>query len=273
MPETAVGVGSRKATAIDTLLTLAAGAVTGMVTKTAVAPLERTKVLFQLQGKGAIAGPPKYTSVPQALRLILSEEGPRGWYKGNGANCFRIVPVYALKFGFNDSFKGMMQSHDATGRAIPLGLGGLIAAGSLSGMLQCAVTYPLELVYTRLVMATSLGRYKGIVDCFVTTARTEGVGALYKGFGPSFVSVRRSGRRVTPAASCCCKGCCPLPTCAGRTLRRPPNDWVRDVQAPRDVGGGEGGGCPASRRVTHGCRQRSRAHGAGEQSVSQRRCS
>ena len=131
-----------------------------MVTKTAVAPLERTKVLFQLQGRGALSGPPRYLSVPQTLRLIWSEEGLIGWYKGNGANCFRIVPVYALKFGFNDyvsatrtsdgslltthirscpaaQFKLMLQSHDAAGKAQPLSLAGLVAAGSMSGLLQC----------------------------------------------------------------------------------------------------------------------------------------
>jgi hypothetical protein len=101
--------------------------------------------------------------------------------------------VYALKFGVNDTFKGILQTYDASGRPVPLGLGGLIAAGSLSGMLQCTVTYPLELVYTRLVMSSTLGRYRGIIDCFATTARTEGVRGLYKGFGPSFVSVSSRG--------------------------------------------------------------------------------
>ena len=31
----------------------------------------------------------------------------------------------------------MLQTHDATGKAVPLGLGGLIAAGSMSGLVQC----------------------------------------------------------------------------------------------------------------------------------------
>ena len=48
---TAVGAKPAGPSARDSLLTLAAGAVTGMVTKTAVAPLERVKVLFQLQGR------------------------------------------------------------------------------------------------------------------------------------------------------------------------------------------------------------------------------
>jgi hypothetical protein len=36
-----------------------------------------------------MAGAPKYTSVFQTLGLVRAEEGFLGWYKGNGANCFR----------------------------------------------------------------------------------------------------------------------------------------------------------------------------------------
>jgi len=43
-----------------------AGAGAGAVTKTAVAPLERLKVLYQLQGLQASTGPKRYHSIPQA---------------------------------------------------------------------------------------------------------------------------------------------------------------------------------------------------------------
>ena len=56
-----------------------------------MAPIERLKVIFQTQGMRA--GAVKYASPVQSLRLILAEEGPRGLFKGNGANCLRVVPV------------------------------------------------------------------------------------------------------------------------------------------------------------------------------------
>ena len=31
------------------------------------------------------------------------------------------------------------------------------------------------------------GKYKGVIDCFIKTARTDGLLAFYKGFGPNFV--------------------------------------------------------------------------------------
>lgn len=162
-----------------------AGGVTGIITKTSVAPLERIKVLFQLQGPGACEGPPKYRGVGQTIRTIWQEEGLRGYYRGNGANCVRIVPVYAIKFATNDLIKGWIQG----GSQAPLGLGGLIAAGSIAGLVQCCATYPLELVYTRLCMSAKMGtRYSGIADCFRRTAATEGVAALYKGFAVSLTS-------------------------------------------------------------------------------------
>ena len=80
----------------------ACGAGSGVITKTAVAPLERVKLLYQVQG---MYGTQKYTSVPQAIRVILKEDGFRGLYKGNGANIARILPAYSLKFMFNDTYK------------------------------------------------------------------------------------------------------------------------------------------------------------------------
>jgi hypothetical protein len=40
---------------------------------------------------------------------VVKEEGPKALFKGNGANVIRIIPNYALKFSFNDTFKEMVQ--------------------------------------------------------------------------------------------------------------------------------------------------------------------
>ena len=31
-----------------------------------------------------------------------------------------------------------------------------------------------------------VGRFNGVIDCFIKTAREEGIGAFYKGFAPNF---------------------------------------------------------------------------------------
>ena len=90
---------------------LGAGAAAGATTKTCVAPLERIKILFQIQGMMV----PKqkngkgYRNIGHAFRRIYREEGILSFWKRNGTNVLRVIPVYALKFGFNDKFKAMVR--------------------------------------------------------------------------------------------------------------------------------------------------------------------
>ena len=47
-------------------------------------------------------------------------------------------------------------------------------AGTLSGIITLSLCYPLELVRTRLALASGLGiHYKGIFDCARTTVQKE----------------------------------------------------------------------------------------------------
>ena len=166
-----------------------AGAGAGALTKTSVAPLERVKILFQIQGmRGKSGNHAKYRSLTQAIRLIVQEEGIRALWKGNGANCVRVVPVYALKFTFNDTFKDMVR--DAQNHSEDLTVSQRMMAGTMAGLCQTTITYPLELVRTRLSLGSAMSKmkYDGILDCFRKTIRHEGVGALYKGIGPTYLS-------------------------------------------------------------------------------------
>lgn len=47
----------------------------------------------------------KYNSIGGTLVTIVKEEGLLQLWKGNGANVIRIIPVYALKFSLNDTFR------------------------------------------------------------------------------------------------------------------------------------------------------------------------
>ncbi|RYP78355.1 hypothetical protein DL771_000540 [Monosporascus sp. 5C6A] len=80
----------------------AAGGVAGAVSRTVVSPLERLKILFQIQS----AGHNEYKlSVGKALGKMWREEGWRGFMAGNGTNCIRIVPYSAVQFGSYNLYK------------------------------------------------------------------------------------------------------------------------------------------------------------------------
>ena len=168
------------------VLQMVAGAMAGAVAKTATAPLERLKILFQVQGmRGADLAAPKYTGIAQAFSTVVREEGALALWKGNGANVLRVIPVYGLKFAFNDTIKALV----AGPQKRSLDMAQLLWVGTLAGLLQTALTYPLETVRTRLTLGPEQGvRYAGIADCFRQMVRTEGWAGLFKGFGPTMVS-------------------------------------------------------------------------------------
>jgi solute carrier family 25 phosphate transporter 23/24/25/41 len=86
------------------LASFIAGGVAGAVSRTVVSPLERLKILFQIQSVGRN----EYKmSVPKALAKMWRDEGWRGFMAGNGTNCIRIVPYSAVQFGAYNLYKGV----------------------------------------------------------------------------------------------------------------------------------------------------------------------
>ena len=79
-----------------------AGGVAGAVSRTLVSPLERLKILLQVQSVGRT----EYKlSIPQGLAKMWREEGWRGFMRGNGSNCIRIVPYSAVQFSSYGFYK------------------------------------------------------------------------------------------------------------------------------------------------------------------------
>ena len=167
---------------------LACGAVSGAVSKTLTAPLERVKIVRQVGSTAADARLPR--SIWGTLAHLVREGGVRSLWFGNGANVARVVPVYGLKFGLNDTFNVLAS------RALAARGGGSDAvflrtmlAGTAAGLTQALVTYPLEVVRTRLTLGPGFVEARnGILGCAREIVRKEGMCALYKGIAPTLVS-------------------------------------------------------------------------------------
>lgn len=169
---------------------IVAGACAGAVTKTIIAPLERVKILQQIQGMSK-TNPFKYRGILGSLRTVVSEEGVLAMFKGNGANVLRVIPNYALKFACTDMFKDIVRRSDQSNK--DLSFYQVMASGTLAGLVQVSLTYPLEVMRTRLSLSDSLNlsggvRYRGISDCMIQIYKSEGITAFYKGIGPTFIS-------------------------------------------------------------------------------------
>ncbi|KAL9683208.1 hypothetical protein QQ045_015025 [Rhodiola kirilowii] len=173
---------------------LIAGGVAGGVAKTVVAPLERVKILFQtrraeFQSIGLLG----------SFKKIARTEGVQGFYRGNGASVFRIVPYAALHYmAYEEYRRWIIDTFPGLGRGPVLDL----VAGSFAGGTAVLFTYPLDLVRTKLayqvVGSTKPSMkglvynelfYKGILDCFAKTYRESGFRGLYRGVAPSLYGI------------------------------------------------------------------------------------
>ncbi|CAD6332684.1 unnamed protein product [Miscanthus lutarioriparius] len=169
---------------------LVAGGVAGGVSRTAVAPLERLKILLQVQNPHSI----KYNGTVQGLKYIWRTEGLRGLFKGNGTNCARIVPNSAVKFfSYEQASKGILwayrqQTGEEDAQLTPLLR---LGAGACAGIIAMSATYPMDMVRGRITVQTDKSpyQYRGMFHALGTVYREEGFRALYRGWLPSVIGV------------------------------------------------------------------------------------
>ncbi|KAF5348661.1 hypothetical protein D9758_006804 [Tetrapyrgos nigripes] len=123
-----------------------AGGCAGAASRTVVSPLERLKIIQQVQPRSSDA---QYKGVWRSLVRMWKEEGFRGYMRGNGINCLRIVPYSAVQFATYEQVKKwftMRGELDTPKR---------LASGALAGITSVCATYPLDLVRARLSIATA----------------------------------------------------------------------------------------------------------------------
>ncbi|KAF8973459.1 hypothetical protein BGZ46_009833, partial [Entomortierella lignicola] len=174
----------------DTMKHLAAGGAAGAVSRTIVSPLERMKIIFQVQGPE----PANYQGVIPTLRKMWTEEGMVGFMRGNGTNVIRIIPYSATQFASYEQFKKLLMEPGKHDLDTPRRL----TAGALAGLTSVACTYPLDIVRTRLsIQSAQMANTKeaqaalpGIWKTMVLIYTKEGgVVGLYRGLGPTLMGV------------------------------------------------------------------------------------
>lgn len=203
----------RQYLAHPTVSAFVAGGVAGAVSRTVVSPFERMKIIFQCQG--APSAPAAYEGVGPTLAKMWREEGWRGFMRGNGANCIRIVPYSAVQFSAYTILKSNIiayhtPSADDTAAAAAAAAASQyqltalerLAAGCLAGSISVVATYPLDIVRTRLSIQTaSITNLRdhyakagvkppGMRSVMAQIYRTEGgCAGLYRGIVPTTMGV------------------------------------------------------------------------------------
>merc|ERR1712054_67832 len=154
------------------LINLAAGGISGAVSKTITAPLEKVKLAIQNQDSNPriLSGEMKrYTGMGDCFMRHVSELGAASLWRGNVANCIRYVPTAACNLMFKDTIKGLFPKPNKDkefGKFAAV----QIASGSAAGGLTNTIVYPL--IYVRTVLGADIGKVK-----------------KYNGMGPSTVGI------------------------------------------------------------------------------------
>jgi solute carrier family 25 (adenine nucleotide translocator) protein 4/5/6/31 len=168
----------------------AAGGISAAISKTAVAPIERVKLLLQVQHVSKqIAVDQRYKGIVDCFVRIPKEQGFLAFWRGNLANVIRYFPTQALNFAFKDKYKqvflGGVNKHEQFMRYF---LGNL-ASGGAAGATSLCFVYPLDFARTRLAAdvgkAGATREFSGLGNCLSKIYKSDGLVGLYRGFGVS----------------------------------------------------------------------------------------
>jgi solute carrier family 25 (adenine nucleotide translocator) protein 4/5/6/31 len=171
------------------LIDLASGGTAAAVSKTAVAPIERVKLLLQVQDASKTIEK-KYTGIIDVLVRVPKEQGFAALWRGNLANVIRYFPTQALNFAFKDTYKKLFIEGVDKKKEFWKFFAGNLASGGAAGATSLCFVYPLDFARTRLAADVGKGssrEFKGLANCLVKIAKSDGPIGLYRGF---FVSVQ-----------------------------------------------------------------------------------
>lgn len=181
----------------------------GIVTGTATNPIWLVKTRLQLdKSRAEKAGSEsvrRYKNSLDCVRQTIREEGFRGLYRGLTASYLGVTES-TLQWFLYEQGKLYLSRREArltaSGRDPTVwdqtvDWGGKVGAAGSAKFFAAIITYPHEVIRTRMRQAPLQNgrlKYTGLVQCFMTIWREEGLASLYGGLTPHML-------RVVPSAA------------------------------------------------------------------------
>uniref|UniRef100_A0A915ED91 Mitochondrial carrier protein n=1 Tax=Ditylenchus dipsaci TaxID=166011 RepID=A0A915ED91_9BILA len=186
---------------------LSSGAIAGAIAKTTIAPLDRTKINFQVSRT-------KRYSFKAALKFVQKTYNSTGFlslFRGNSATMARVIPYAAVQFASHEEYKHILNvdkegadEGDLQDRTLILAERDKIPevvpartpfrrfiCGSMAATTATCFTYPLDTAKARLSVS-SKEDYKNLREVFVKEYNKYGVKGFktfYRGIKPTIVGV------------------------------------------------------------------------------------
>ncbi|ORX43737.1 mitochondrial carrier [Piromyces finnis] len=140
---------------------LLASAISGCVSRTMTAPLDRLRVLFQTHSRLGVK-----LTVKDGVKLIYENGGITSFWRGNGLNVLKIAPQTMLKFYLYEAYKPALNLKQTLkegkkeGELDPrLKVLKDISIGAAGGLLSQVFIFPIETLKTRVMSETQRGKF------------------------------------------------------------------------------------------------------------------
>ena len=105
----------KKVSAQQLLNDLLLGGIVGAIAKTAMAPVERVKLLMQTMESNpdVISGKIKpYSGMADCFNRTRADQGFKSFWRGNLVNCLRYAPQQGSALAFNDALNNAFPKYD-----------------------------------------------------------------------------------------------------------------------------------------------------------------
>ena len=176
-----------------------AGCWVGVACSVVASPVELVKNKLQIQGEAGAQKIKLYSGPLDALVKTIRNEGIlKGLYKGYTMTLAREIPSYAAYFWGYEVLKILFIQFESQYKLFgtqgnDLNAFYLLTAGGFAGVLSWLVSYPQDVIKTRLQiqnaptvvtpMQPGSKLYTGPIDCFNSMIKEEGISSLTRGLG------------------------------------------------------------------------------------------
>ncbi|KAL2127535.1 hypothetical protein VTI74DRAFT_10574 [Chaetomium olivicolor] len=183
-----------------------AGAVSGGVSRTATAPLDRLKVYLLVNTKTSTNAALSAAKHGRPLLALRNAGGPivdaivslwkagglRTFFAGNGLNVVKIMPESAIRFGSYEASKRFLATYEGHNDPTQISTVSKFVAGGIGGMTAQFCVYPIDTLKFRLQCETVQGGPQGNALLFRTAKKMwadGGLRAAYRGLGLGLIGM------------------------------------------------------------------------------------
>lgn len=162
--------------------------VASVVARTIICPLERVEILRQINSKEL-----KGVSLLKSVSYLHQKQGFLGLFKGNTASLMRIFPFSAIEFYSMEMYKNIFLRTIDENNKDPKSIKkekfqALLISGTLTGLNAITLTYPFDVVRTRMAANTSNTiKDTKFINSFIELYKLGGIKAMYKGYYITFL--------------------------------------------------------------------------------------